>query len=182
MRALLTTIAVAYLAFQGLSFEARRCGVGWRHSAGVTSRQPNVNSKRRSERTASARAWKLLGMTYIAEEKYEAAEESCRKACDLDPREENACYYWGRVDFTLGRFANALEAYQKALANSVDAGRALLGLALTYEAMSQPGDAERYYTACDRRRRGPRESGLRLVSVQAGTRRRKPYGSPAGRG
>ena len=63
----------------------------------------------------------------------------------MDPHEENACYYWGRVDYTLGRFPTALEAYQKALANSVDAGRALLGLALTYEAMSQPGDAERYY-------------------------------------
>src|SRR6185437_82553 len=94
---------------------------------------------------ASAHVWKLLGMTYIAQEKYEAAEDPCRRACDLDPHEENACYYSGRVNFTLGRFPTALNAYQKALANSLDTGRALLGLALTYEAMSRPGDAEQYY-------------------------------------
>jgi tetratricopeptide (TPR) repeat protein len=98
-----------------------------------------------SEKPDSARAWKWLGMSYIAEEKYEPAEEPCRKACDLDPREENACYYLGRVDFTLGRFDKSLEAYRKALANGGDRGRATLGLALAYEAMSNPHEAERYY-------------------------------------
>jgi tetratricopeptide (TPR) repeat protein len=93
----------------------------------------------------SARAWKLLGMTYIAEEKYEEAENSCRKACDLDSREENACYYLGRVEYTLGRFERSLEAYKKALGNADDRPRALLGLAQTYEAMPSPAEAERYY-------------------------------------
>ena len=36
-------------------------------------------AKLTSEKPDSARAWKLLGMTYIAEEKYEPAEEPCRK-------------------------------------------------------------------------------------------------------
>ena len=100
-----------------------------------------------SEQPGSARAWKLLGMAYIAEEKYEAAEDSCRKACELDPREENACYYLGYVDYTLGRFDKALEAYNKALANRGDQGRLLLGLAQTYEAMPNVREAERYYKA-----------------------------------
>ncbi len=87
----------------------------------------------------------MLGMTYIAEEQYERAEDPCRKACDLNSHEENACYYLGRVEFTLGKFDKSLAAYQKALANSGDRARALLGVALTYEAMSKPQDAERYY-------------------------------------
>ena len=102
-------------------------------------------AKAASENPRSAHAWKLLGMTYVSEEKYEAAEESCRKACELDPREENACYYLGHVDYTLGRFDKSLAAYQKALSIGADRGRVLLGLALTYEAMSNPREAERYY-------------------------------------
>ncbi len=97
------------------------------------------------EQPDSARAWKSLGMTYIAEEKYEPAEDPCRQACDLDSREENACYYLGRVEFTLGRFDKSLAAYGKALTSGADRGRVLLGMALTYEAMSKPREAERYY-------------------------------------
>ena len=59
----------------------------------------------------SAHAWKLLGMTYIAEEKYNRAEEPCRRACELDPNEENACYYLGRVYYTLSRLAESRRAY-----------------------------------------------------------------------
>jgi enediyne biosynthesis protein E4 len=146
MRALLTTIAAAYLAFQGLSFDSQelRQGMEAFSRRDFQAAEREFKEAARAE-PASARVWKLLGMTYIAQEKYEDAEDPCHRACALDPHEENACYYWGRVDFTLGRFPAALKAYEKALANRVDAGRALLGLALTYEAMSQPGDAEHYY-------------------------------------
>ena len=103
--------------------------------------------KAASEKPGSARTWKLLGMTYIAEEKYEQAEESCRKACELDAHEENACYYQGHVDYTLGRFDKSLAAYRTALANGGDRKRMLLGLAQTYEAIPNPSEAERYYKA-----------------------------------
>ena len=116
------------------AFERRDLPAAEREFAKAASEQPN-----------NARAWKLLGMAYIAEEKYEPAEEPCRKACELDPREENACYYLGRVNYTLGRFDRSLGAYGKALAAGGDRGRALLGLGLTYEAMSRPPDAERYF-------------------------------------
>ena len=100
-----------------------------------------------SEQPRSARAWKLLGMTYVEEEKYPMAEEACRKACDLDSREENACYYLGSVEYTLGRFDKSVAAYQKALSNRGDHARVLAGLARTYEAMPNPREAERYYKA-----------------------------------
>ncbi|MGH9663303.1 MAG: FG-GAP-like repeat-containing protein, partial [Bryobacteraceae bacterium] len=146
MRARLTTIAAACLAFQALSFDNQALRRGM-----AAFRQRDFHTAEREFKVAvqtepgSARIWKLLGMTYIAQEKYEAAEDPCRRACALDPHEENACYYSGRVDFTLGRFPVALQAYETALANRVDAGRALLGIALTYQAMSKPGDAERNY-------------------------------------
>jgi enediyne biosynthesis protein E4 len=104
-------------------------------------------AKAAAEKPGSARVWKLLGMTYIEEEKYEDAENSCRKACQLDSREENACYYLGHVDYTLGRFEKSLEAYQFALAGGGDHGRVLLGLALTFEAIPNAREAERYYKA-----------------------------------
>src|SRR5256885_1483916 len=146
MQARLTIIATACLAFQALSFDKQAFERGL-----AAFKQRDFQAAEREFKEAlrvgpaSAQLWKLLGMTYIAQEKYEAAEDPCRKACTLDPHEENACYYLGRVEFTLGRFQTALQAYEMALANRVDAGRTLLGLALTYEAMSKPGDAERYY-------------------------------------
>ena len=103
-----------------------------------------------NEEARSAQAWKLLGMTYIEEEKYEAAEVSCRKACDLDSREENACYYLGQVAYMLGRFDESLNAYHKALANGGDHGRVLLGLAQTFRRacrQNQPGQKSLHYDA-----------------------------------
>ncbi len=95
---------------------------------------------------ASARAWKLLGMTYAAEEKYNLAESAFDRSCGLDKKEENACYYLGRTDFTLGRMENALRAYALVLPVAGEGrGRVLLGIALAYEALSNPRAAEEYY-------------------------------------
>ncbi len=97
------------------------------------------------EQPSSARAHKLLGMTYVASERYEFAEEPLRRACALDPREENACYYLGRAYFTLGRLEQSRQAYEEALRQGVDKRRVLLGMALTLEAMARPEQAERFY-------------------------------------
>jgi enediyne biosynthesis protein E4 len=94
----------------------------------------------------SARAWKLLGMTYAAEEKYNLAESAFDKSCRLDKKEENACYYLGRTDFTLGRMESALRSYEFALPVAGEGrGRVLLGIALVSEALSKPRDAEQFY-------------------------------------
>jgi len=98
------------------------------------------------QNSESAHAWKLLGMTYAAEERYQQAQPPFQKACALNNREENACYYLARADFTLGRLEEALKFYDVALkAKAADRGRILLGIALTYEAALQPVASENYY-------------------------------------
>ena len=92
------------------------------------------------EHPTSARAWKLLGMVYSSQDKYENAEGPLRRACELNAQEENACYYLGRLYFTVSRLAESLEAFRKAPPN----GRVLLGRALTLEAMSRPVDKVRH--------------------------------------
>jgi enediyne biosynthesis protein E4 len=94
----------------------------------------------------SAHSWKLLGMAYVAEEKYSLAVPALERACALDNREEMACYYLGRAEFTLVRLHEALNSYRLALkSRSAPAGRVLLGMALVYEAMPNQAEAERYF-------------------------------------
>src|SRR5258708_28355180 len=90
----------------------------------------------------SGQAWKLLGMTYSAQEKYNQAEEPCRRACQLDPREENACYYLGRVYYTLSRLAESRKAYEAALRNGGGA-RGAVRLAMRLERLRETGEAQR---------------------------------------
>ncbi len=90
----------------------------------------------------SARAWKLLGMTYSAQNDFRKSEEPFRRACSLDPREENACYYLGRVYYSLSRFEEARRAFEIALRQSADRSRAAHGLALALAAMDRNAEAE----------------------------------------
>jgi hypothetical protein len=64
------------------------------------------------EQPGSAHAWKLLGLVYSAQEQYQKAEEPLSRACSLDPHEENACYYLGRLYYTLGRFGESQQAFE----------------------------------------------------------------------
>jgi len=107
------------------------------------------------EQPRSARAWKLLGMVYSAQEQYQKAEEPLSRACSLDPHEENACYYLGRLYYTLGRFEESQRAFGTALNNAPDHGRPLHGLALLREAMGDSPGAERYFQAAIRANEKP---------------------------
>src|SRR5579884_2035921 len=99
-----------------------------------------------SEHPHSARAWKLLGMTYAAREDYRQAELAFGRACQEDAREENACYYLARARYTLGEFARAEQAYRAALNTpGGHSGRALLGMALTLVALDKIAEAEQYF-------------------------------------
>ena len=91
----------------------------------------------------SAHSWKLLGMSYVAEEKYKLAVPAFERACTLDSSEAMACYYLGRAQLTLVRLEQALHSFQLALkGRSAPRGRVLLGIALVYEAMLKPVEAE----------------------------------------
>src|SRR5689334_13208198 len=67
------------------------------------------------ERLAAASAFKWLGMVYAAQEKFALAEPQFRRACELDPREDLACYYLGRADYALSRFEQSRAAFEIAL-------------------------------------------------------------------
>ncbi len=75
-------------------------------------------------------------MTYAAQQKYEQAEEPFRKACQIDPREELACYYLGRSDYALSRYMESRQAFEIALRHQPDSSRIRCGMGLTLEALA----------------------------------------------
>ncbi|MBI4874202.1 MAG: VCBS repeat-containing protein [Acidobacteria bacterium] len=98
------------------------------------------------ERPSSAPAHKLLGMVYSAQERHLPAEPHFREACRLDPRDEDTCYYLGRLYYTLNRFEESRQALEIAVRHATrNRGRVLLGMALTLEALGQSAPAERSY-------------------------------------
>jgi Tfp pilus assembly protein PilF len=90
-------------------------------------------------------AHKLLGMVYAAQERFADAEAPFRRACELDAREENACYYLGRTLYALSRFQESRAALETALRHRKDRGRPLHSLALALEALGDAEQAEKRY-------------------------------------
>jgi Tfp pilus assembly protein PilF len=100
------------------------------------------------EQPGNAQAHKALGMAYSAQEKHLLAEAPFQRACTLDPRDRDACYYLGRLYYTLNRFEESRKAFETALRYATqNRGRALLGMALTLEALGENQAAERFYKA-----------------------------------
>lgn len=95
----------------------------------------------------NALAHKLLGLTYSTQEKYLLAEPPLRRSCQLDPAEENACYYLARVQYSLNQYKESKKSFKLALALQTHQGRTLGGLALTLEALGERSKAEEAYRA-----------------------------------
>ncbi len=69
-----------------------------------------------SEQTlANSSEWKRLGLKLAAEKKLTAAVGPLNKACELDPKDEEACYYFARTLHALGRWDEARAPFEKAL-------------------------------------------------------------------
>ena len=64
---------------------------------------------------SNASAWKDLGMAMVARRRAEPALEAFSRACELDPKDEDACYYLGRQLFSLDRYQEAVAPFEKAL-------------------------------------------------------------------
>lgn len=62
----------------------------------------------------NAQVWKALGAAYAAQKQYAEAENAFRRSCELDPKLEDTCYYWGRALFGMGKFDAALKALERA--------------------------------------------------------------------
>jgi Flp pilus assembly protein TadD len=96
------------------------------------------------EKPGNAAALKWLGMTYAVQEKFDVAEPRFRSACQIDPREDLACYYLGRADYALSRYQESLAAFETALYYQPDSTRVRRGIGLTLEALGRTAEAERY--------------------------------------
>jgi Tfp pilus assembly protein PilF len=100
------------------------------------------------EQPSSARAQKMLGLTYATVEKFELAEEPLRRACTLDPTEELACHYLGMNYLAMSRYEDARKAFEISLrSDAKNRRRAVLGMAIYEEAIGNNEAAERNYKA-----------------------------------
>jgi tetratricopeptide (TPR) repeat protein len=96
------------------------------------------------EKPGNAATLKWLGMVYTAQKKFDHAEAPFRRACQIDPREDLACYYLGRTDYALSRYRESLAALETALRYRPDSNRIRRGMGLTLEALGRTAEAERY--------------------------------------
>jgi Flp pilus assembly protein TadD len=101
--------------------------------------------KSAQQQPSNAKVLTYLGMAYAAGENYKSAEAPLRRACALDPAQDNACYFLGRTYYSLGRFEEAVTAFQTALRHASRSGRTWNGIALAWEALAKDADAERCY-------------------------------------
>jgi enediyne biosynthesis protein E4 len=96
------------------------------------------------EKPRNANAFKWLGMVYAAQEKFALAEPQFRRACEIDPREDLACYYLGRADYALSRFEDSRAAFEIALKYQPGSYRVKHGLGLTLEGLGDIQGAAQY--------------------------------------
>jgi len=94
---------------------------------------------------ARAAAWKALGVVHAAESNYRLAEAPFRRACELDPHEEDACYYLGRNYYELNRFEAAITAFENALPVDQKRWRVHNDMALALEALGRAAEAEQHF-------------------------------------
>lgn len=99
-----------------------------------------------------AQAWKALGVAHAAHGDYREAETPFARACELNARLADACYYHGRALYMLNRFADALPPLERALRVDAVRGRAETAIAEALEALGRAAEAEKRFRAAIARR------------------------------
>lgn len=99
------------------------------------------------EHPLDAQVWKALGVAYAAQRDYGRALEPLQRACRLDPKLADACYFEGRALYGLDRFEESLAVLQPLLASDGSPWRVHLGLAQAAEALGRTGQAEPHFQA-----------------------------------
>jgi tetratricopeptide (TPR) repeat protein len=87
----------------------------------------------------NAQKWKAVGVTYAALKKYADAEETLGRACRLDYKVPDACFFYARTLYALDRYEDSLAALEHADPRS---WRARLARAVALEALSRADRAE----------------------------------------
>ena len=94
---------------------------------------------------ANAQVWKALGVAYAAQSMYHDAEPAFGRACELNPKLADACYYHGRALYALDRYEPSIRALELALRAEPDAWKIHLGIAQALEALGRAVDAEKKF-------------------------------------
>ena len=96
-------------------------------------------------RPRDAQAWKALGVAYAAQQLYSDAEPVFRRACELDARLADACYYHGRALYALDRYEASLRALELAQRADANSWKVHLGVAQALEALGRAAEAEKKF-------------------------------------
>src|SRR5579864_7174003 len=105
---------------------------------------------------SNASDWKALGTSQVAANDLQGAAVSLGKACALAPGEGDSCYLQGRTLYSLGRYEEAREPFEQSLraASPEDLAKVHRAMALNFEALLLPQDAERHFREAVRYYRG----------------------------
>jgi tetratricopeptide (TPR) repeat protein len=105
----------------------------------------------------SASAWKRLGVAIASRRQVVAALPALTKACDLDPKEEDACYFLGRMLHVTGRWDEAREPLERAIrfAPREQQSKIHRAAAMNYMALGRIEEAERHFRQAVALYRGP---------------------------
>lgn len=104
----------------------------------------------------NAQVWKVLGVVYASLEDFEQAAGPFERACLLEPKLVDACYYHGRNLYALNRFEPSLRVLRMALPGDRAPWRVHLGIAQALEALGQAADAERQFLTAIQQMQTPR--------------------------
>jgi Flp pilus assembly protein TadD len=98
--------------------------------------------------------WRMLGAVYAARGDHRSAGKALQSACDLAPKDPDACYYLGRNHYVLNHYDDALEAYARAFQTGHKRWRTEQGQALALEALGRTEEAEASLRRAVSRNRG----------------------------
>ncbi len=100
----------------------------------------------------NAQYWKALGAAIAKSGDYRTSIEPFARACSLDERLKDACYYLGRNYYAVDRYADAIAPLEKALKHDSQKSRAESALGQALEALGRYEEAERRFRPAIARR------------------------------
>lgn len=100
----------------------------------------------------NAQYWKALGAAFAKGGDYRSSIEPFTRACGLDERLTDACYYMGRNFYAVDRYADAIAPLEKALKHDAHKSRAEAALGQALEALGRYQEAEKRFRAAIARR------------------------------
>ena len=107
----------------------------------------------------NAQAWKALGVAAAMASDYEAAEGPFGKACALNAKLTDACYFHARALYAVNQFAPALAVLARL--KEPTEGRTFTAMGQAYEALGRNAEAEQAFQKALAAKDGQGEAHLR---------------------